>query len=403
MGRARAILAVAVAAVLAITGSSPAPGQVQGSAGQVSAGPLVLDSIGSFYVPGRMTDIEGRAGMIGQMYVEYMIPARRTQPWPIIMIHGGLRSGTNFTGTLDGKEGWAQRFVRLGYAVYVVDQVGRGRSGLSEKHYGPIRISDAKGVLSRYVQQRKHALWPQAKLHTQWPGGDEMGDAPVIALTASQLPEIASFRRQQELNRDALVALLDKIGPSILLGHSMAGAFLWPVADARPENVKAIVGVEPNGPPVHSVDFVGAPTWFKYGPVALSYGVTDVPLHYSPMVATAAELRFVQQDKADGEGLVRCHLQAEPARTLPSLTMPIVVVMGEASYHAPYDHCTVKYLQQAGAQATLMRLADLGIKGNSHVLMLEKNSAEIAAAMAGWLAKALPPPAARPGRPTPSR
>ena len=376
----------------ALVSAAPATSHAQ------ATGPLVLEKMGSYYVGGKMTDVEGRAAMFGHMYVEYMIPAKRTQPYPVIMVHGGLRSGTNFTGTLDDKEGWAQRFVRQGYAVYIVDQVGRGRSGLDEKLYGPIRRSDAKGVLSRYVQQKKHNLWPQAKLHTQWPGGDEMGDPSVMALSASQLPEIASFRRQQELNRDALVALLDKIGPSVLLAHSMAGAFLWPVADARPEKVKAILGVEPNGPPVHRVDFLGAPEWFKYGPVALSYGVTDVALPYDPPVVTAAELKFVQQEKADGEGLVRCYAQAEPARKLPNLRMPILVVMGEASYHAPYDHCTVNYLNQAGAKASLMRLADLGIKGNSHVLMLEKNSAEIAAAMIGWLSKALPLPTPRAGR-----
>jgi methyl coenzyme M reductase subunit C-like uncharacterized protein (methanogenesis marker protein 7) len=67
--------------------------------------------------------------------------------------------------------------------------------------------------------------------------------------------------------------------------------------------------------------------------------------------------------------------------------MPILVVMSEASYHAPYDHCTVKYLQQAGAQPTFMRLADIGIKGNSHVMMNEKNNKEIAAVIAQWLGK----------------
>ena len=49
--------------------------------------------------------------------------------------------------------------------------------------------------------------------------------------------------------------------------------------------------------------------------------------------------------------------------------MPILVLTSEASYHAPYDHCTVKYLQQAGVKPTFIRLADLGIKGNSHVMM----------------------------------
>jgi len=68
--------------------------------------------------------------------------------------------------------------------------------------------------------------------------------------------------------------------------------------------------------------------------------------------------------------------------------MPILVLTSEASYHAPYDHCTVKYLQQAGVKPTFIRLADLGIHGNSHVMMMEKNNKEIAAVIAKWLDKA---------------
>jgi ornithine--oxo-acid transaminase len=36
--------------------------------------------------------------------------------------------------------------VRQGYAVYVVDQVGRGRSPLIEKAYGPSKIGDVRGA-----------------------------------------------------------------------------------------------------------------------------------------------------------------------------------------------------------------------------------------------------------------
>ncbi len=56
------------------------------------------------------------------MYVDDPHPAKQTHPYPIIMVHGGSMSGTNYTGTPDGREGWAQYFVRQGYAVYVVDQ-----------------------------------------------------------------------------------------------------------------------------------------------------------------------------------------------------------------------------------------------------------------------------------------
>ena len=98
------------------------------------------------------------------------------------------------------------------------------------------------------------------------------------------------------------------------------------------------------------------------------------------------ELKFVQQEKADADGLVRCFEQVAPARKLPNLSkIPTLVMMSEASYHAPYDHCTVKYLRTAGVNASFIRLADLGIKGDSHVLMLESNSHAIAAEIAKWL------------------
>jgi hypothetical protein len=70
--------------------------------------------------------------------------------------------------------------------------------------------------------------------------------------------------------------------------------------------------------------------------------------------------------------------------------MPVLVLTSEASYHAPYDHCTVKYLNQAGVHPTWIKLADLNIHGNSHVVMLEKNNKEIAAVIASWLDKTLP-------------
>jgi pimeloyl-ACP methyl ester carboxylesterase len=116
-----------------------------------------------------------------------------------------------------------------------------------------------------------------------------------------------------------------------------------------------------------------------------------VPLSYAPPIKVASELKLVQQDKADAPDLVRCYAQAEPARQLPNLQkMPILVLTAEASYHAPYDHCTVNYLRQAGVKPTYIRLADIGVKGNSHVMMLEKNNKEIAAVLAKWLDEALP-------------
>ena len=50
----------------------------------------------------------------------------------------------------------------------------------------------------------------------------------------------------------------------------------------------------------------------------------------------------------------------------------------------------MKYLNQAGVHPTWIKLADIGIHGNSHVMMLEKNNRQIAAVIAGWLDKTLP-------------
>ena len=357
--------------------------------------PLVLQKTGWLYAGGHVETINDKRYTVGQIYAEFMIPAKKTHPYPVVMVHGGTMSGTNYTGTPDGREGWAQRFVRAGYAVYVVDQVGKGRSPSYPEIYGAYEATDMSNNQSRYVAQQKFDLWPQAHLHTQWPGDGTFDDPAVQQLVASQIPSIKSFHRQQELNVAALVALVDKIGPAILMVHSQAGAFVWPVADQRPDKVKGILAIEPNGPPYHSVQFIGAPDWFKDGGVALAWGITDVPLGYAPAVKDASELNFVQQDKADAPGLVRCFEQAAPARQLPNLQkMPVLVVSSEASYHAPYDHCTVKYLEQAGVHPAWLKLAEHGIHGNSHVMMLEKNSDEIAAQIIAWTDKTIRAPRA---------
>jgi pimeloyl-ACP methyl ester carboxylesterase len=316
------------------------------------------------------------------MYVEFQIPQKLEHPYPVVMIHGGSQTGTNFTGTPDGREGWAQFFLRRGFAVYVVDQVARGRAAHWSQTHGPVTPPRLSFVEQRFVAPERAKLWPQAHLHTQWPGSGQKGDPVFDQFYASQVPSIVDFAKQQELNRDAGVALLDRIGPAILLTHSQSGAFGWPIADARPKLVKAIVAVEPSGPPVHDVEFKGAPDWFADAAKTKAWGLGEVPLTYDP----PGPPEFVRAEQPDAPDLVRCWLQKEPARQLVNLKdIPVLVVMSEASYHASYDHCTASYLRQAGVPVTFMRLALSDIHGNGHMMMLEKNSDAIAGVMADWL------------------
>jgi pimeloyl-ACP methyl ester carboxylesterase len=355
--------------------------------------PLSIARQGYLFAGGKYSDIKGKKLINGQLYAEFQIPSKITHLYPIVMVHGGRQSGSNFTGTPDGREGWAQFFLRAGYGVYVVDQPGRGRAAYQPGIYGPLSPDiDIDFTQRRFTSVERYNLWPQAHLHTQWPGTGEPGDPVFDQFIASQLPGISDFSVQQLVNRDAILALLEKIGPAILLTHSQSTTFSWPVADARPDLVKANVAIEPNGPPFIDIENTGAPVWFRDATTrARPWGVTADRLVYSPPAPESSDLVIERQEKAGAPDLAKCWLQKEPARQLPNLQkVPTLILTSEASYHASYDHCTVKYLDQAGVHATWTKLAEIGIKGNGHMMMLEKNNMEIAAVILRWLEKNLP-------------
>ena len=116
---------------------------------------------GYFFVGGRYVETDKGPLMERQMYVEYQFPAEVKQPYPIVMIHGAAQTGTNFTGTPDGRKGWAQFFVERGYAVYIVDQPARGRSAYADALGANVRFS-ASQLEQRFTAHEKFNLWPQA-------------------------------------------------------------------------------------------------------------------------------------------------------------------------------------------------------------------------------------------------
>ncbi len=352
------------------------------------AGPLVIAKQGYFFVGGQYTTTKDGQIMAGQMFVQYQIPQQRKHRYPIVMWHGGGQTGTNFLGTPDGRPGWADYFLRQGYAVYVVDQPARARSGYFTEPYGPTRKPNAAAMSSRFTAPGISKLYPQAALHTQWPGTGIAGDPVFDQFFASQVEDMASVLMIEDLNRTAGVALLDKIGPAILLTHSQSGPFGWALADARPKLVKGVVAIEPNGPPFYENGLIGPPDWFKDASLGRAWGITRLPLAYDPPAEEPKDLGMTRQAAADAPNLVSCWLQDTPARQLVNLKgIPILIVVSEASYHAPYDHCTSKYLAQAGVKHSFVRLPEVGIKGNGHMMMLEKNNLQIAALLRSWIEK----------------
>ncbi len=368
---------------------------------------LILAKSGVFYAGGRYDKDHPDQHFVGQMYVEYQIPAEQRHPFPIVLIHGGGQTGAGWHSTPDGRPGWAPYFLKRGYAVYVVDQVARGRSTYSPEVYGAMSAQPLGYVVQKFTAQEKDKLWPQAALHTQWPGTGEPGDPAFDQYWASNIPGMENRITQAQMNIDALAALLDRIGPAIILVHSQSGAYAWPLAQARPALVKAIVAAEPSGPPAHDVvvksiqrfdvAWEGArkqtdDDYYRDNPGVKRYGLTNTPLDYAPALAADSPLEFVQQDKPERPDLSRCWLQKEPARKLPLVgERPVMLLEAEASFYAGYNHCNVAYLRQAGVAVEFIKLTDLGIKGNGHMMMMEKNSDQIAEVIADWLDKAVTP------------
>jgi len=338
---------------------------------------------GYFFVGGRYVETEKGPLMERQMYVEYQKPTRVKQRYPIVMIHGAAQTGSNFTGTPDGRKGWAEFFVERGYVVYIVDQPARGRSPYHDALGPNVRFPSSQ-IEQRFTAHEKFNLWPQAKLHTQWPGDGpgkgQRGDPIFDQFYASQVQYLGSNPMTQQLIRDAASALLDKIGPAIIMTHSQSGAFGWAIADARPKLVKGIIAAEPSGPPFRNAVFSEEP--------ARLWGMTDIAITYDPPVTDPKQIAVVEQAAADGPNLTKCMMQKEPARRLPTLAgIPILILAAESSYHAAYDHCTSKYLTQAGVQNTFVRLETVGLRGNGHMLMIEKNNLEIADFIDQWMTK----------------
>jgi len=295
----------------------------------------------------------------GSMYVERHTPcAGRVRPYPMVLVHGGGGQGTDWLATPDGRPGWVPYLVREGWTVFVVDRPGHGRSprrtAAGGGPAGPIPPEAAARLFASGTEPR----------HTQWPGPGGPDDPAVRQLAAASTDLPADLPAAQALEGALLARLLDRIGTAVVMTHSLGSGAGWLAADARPGMVAALVAIEPAGPP-----FLHLPGT----PLRLDWGLTAARLTYDPPVATAADL---DRDR--------------PGR-LPGLAgFPIAVVEAEASAMGGGCHEVTAFLQAAGADAQHVRLADRGLHGNGHAVMLERNNRAVLDALLTWLEAVLP-------------
>ncbi len=316
--------------------------------------PRLLRS-GSFWIPGERVALDGQTYQAGPLFADWEAPEDVTRPWPLVLVHGGGYQGAEWRDTPDGRPGWSQRLVEAGYVTVIVDRPGHGRSP-----FHPATMGDMGPPFS--YETGRNVYFPAAASgkHTQWPFAADDAEA-MDGFIAGYGPLPADLAYSEAMEADRLAKLLDRIGPAILLTHSASGPVGWLVADRRPQQVKAIVAIEPMGPPFATIPNIGKLVW----------GLTASPLRYEPEPQSPDDVERA----------------APGSLKLPSLAgLPIAAVIGETSAFAPASPPIVAMLAAAGAAAELIRLTDHGIFGNGHGLIYEKNSDRALQPVLQWLA-----------------
>ena len=107
---------------------------------------------------------------------------------------------------------------------------------------------------------------------------------------------------------------------------------------------------------------------------------------YSPPVTDPSQIKRMNVSTTGG---YTCIQQVPPARQWPNLLhIPVLTVTSETSWHGIFDGCIVRYLRDAGVSVDFVRLQDVGIHGNGHMFLMEKNNLEIVAkVIQPWLQK----------------
>lgn len=305
--------------------------------------PLVLKELGTFFIGGETIFSEFNdttAGVldpgiltVNNSYVKFAIPAGQRSDFPIILHTGGGHTGKVYETTPDGREGWATYFPRTGIPVYNMDGVNRGGSLWDLTEIAMV----GQGVLPPHDMPRINR-----RHHEQaWVGfriGPELGvpfadtQFPIDAFDEYTNQLVPAFRDpiEDDKNVAALVALLDEIGPAIVLTWSQSGRFGVRATVQRPDLVKALILLEPAA----------------VSPDGMISGVSQ------------AELDSISH-------------------------IPILLQAGD--FDEPRLERQQNLCDNIGENCTQLNLTELGIFGNGHTVMVERNNIEVADLIIAWL------------------
>ncbi|HLJ23628.1 MAG TPA: hypothetical protein VKT71_05930 [Candidatus Acidoferrales bacterium] len=316
---------------------------------------LILKEQGSFFVGGHTIFTDALTGSstgflgtglnsgnitVDQMYVQYQIPEGADSHVPVVMVHGCCLSSKSYETTPDGRIGWNEYFLRKHRSVYLPDQVSRARSGFDATIYNEIKLGKRPPSDMPEIRTATHEIaWTlfrfgptvgKAFPDEQFPveAFDEFGKQVIPDLN-NQLPAVNPTWTN-------LSGLAIKLKGAVLMGHSESGFFPEQTALINPSNIKAMITIE-----------------------------TGCPALTAQQIGTLAKI-------------------------------PTLVVFGDhlgdvtsmpTMWKERFDGCA-KFVQQindAGGDATMMHLPKYGQFGNSHMLMQDKNSNQVADLILKWI------------------
>ena len=327
------------------------------SAGMPANGHFGVKEVGSFHVGGRQVTLSGlpekeivfTAGAapfkvnpngdfeVEQMYVQYvkLHEHSRRGRYPLLMWHGGGLAGVTWETKPDGQPGWQNFFLQAGHDVYVSDAVERGRA--SWARYPEIFKTEP------FFRTKKEAwelfrLGPEGSYNTdpaQRRAYAEGTQFPVNAFDQFGKQGIPRWATNDAATQAAYDQYVQKVCPCVIIVHSQGGNFTFSAALKASDKIKAVIAIEPSGAPnVDKVDLSplkGVPHLFVWGDYLERY-----PLW---------------------------------AKITPNVDR--------------YEQA----LRQQGTDVTRIDLPKTGVRGNSHMLMMDRNSDAIAQMIQDWMVK----------------
>ncbi len=311
-----------------------------------------VEEIGSFHIGGRTVTLSGLPPRrmrltpsaperefpsdgdheTGQMYVQYVRLISARARYPLLMWHGGGMTGVTWETKPDGGMGWQWFFLNAGHDVFISDAMERGRAGWSRfpevypeaPHF---RSKREAWELFRFGPEGSYATDPAAR--RAFPGQL----FPVAAFDAFSRQMVPRWACHDVPTQAAYDALVRRVGPCVIMTHSQGGHFGFTAALHAPELVRAVIAIEPSG---------------------------------APSGVDVAAMRPI----------------------------PHLIVMGDYSRESPFWMGLMPVIEQyrgaleaRGGVAERMDLPALGIRGNSHFPMMDRNSDQVAGLIQGWMEK----------------